>query len=973
MKLIKIYAHGFKSFADPITLSFDGGLTAIVGPNGSGKSNINDAVKWVLGEASSKQLRGSKMLDVIFSGSKTAKEMERAQVSLTFDNSDNEIEHLGKEFTISRVIDRNKDGNEYYINNEIAKAKDIKEIAMRSGIGKSSLAIISQGTVSKIAENSPIERRAIFEEAAGVSLHKARKIEAQASLDRIQIDIDKIELKLNNSKKQLEKLEKQSSKAKIYVEKAEELKQIEIALLVEDITSSLKTIELVSDELDAVEKSKEQLRTKILNSEDIIYKKNSINSQLNQKIEHLREELKQIDKRIRQVEITEASMQENRKMILEGHSSANIQDIIKALKEEIAFKSKEKEIKVSQISAFEEKEKELKELLKSKQETENNILHSINELNNKKTIANSKILSLQEDVKNRTNLSRGTKAIIDSKYIFKGIKGLVKDLMSFESKYQDAMAVILQGSYQNIVVDNSQTAVACVNFLKKNNAGRATFIPLSSISPKFIRKEHEYIIDGLEGFVDIASNLAKVSPEFSLLPKSLLGDILVADTIENATKISDILDKRYTIVTLDGDIVRARGVIQGGEKFINKIFGHEEELEKLNSYINIANKKIQLLNEQLNDVKIEIESLVTDIFSYKEKISTSKIQNELIDNAITSAKSKFSQITSEELKIDGVKLENIDELRILKEDFEAQIDSFVKQVSLNSTSINDEFIIKTQDEAKLRNIEKQFYSKTTLKDRANNILKISNERLNSYYKITYELAREQFSLSMEIELARKITKSLKSEINDLGNVNLDSINEFETVQNEYSLLLQQYEEISSTKAKLEEAKANLDSIIINKLSQVVEKVDKEINEVFSSMFGGGSARVKFSDPNNILESGIDIEAQPPGKTVKNLRLFSGGEKSIIAISLLFAIIKWKPMPLCILDEVEAALDETNVIRYVNYLQKLKKDTQFLVITHRHGTMANVDNLIGATMQNRGITTFFSVSLDQAQNIISQEK
>lgn len=973
MKLIKIYAHGFKSFADPITLSFDGGLTGIVGPNGSGKSNINDAVKWVLGEASSKQLRGNKMLDVIFSGSKTAKEMDRAQVSLTFDNSDNEIEHLGKEFTISRVIDRNKDSNEYYINNEVAKARDIKEIAMRSGIGKSSLAIISQGTVAKIAENSPAERRAIFEEAAGISLHKARKAEAEAALERVQNSLEKIEIKLQASKKQLDKLEKQSSKAKIYLEKSEELKQIEIALLVEDITNSTQILDQISAQLQAVEQSKATLEANIANSDDVINKNTNINSQLNSKLLELKNELGNLDKRIRNVEMVQFSLEQERQRILEQNSAANKEEVIKALKEEITFKNKEKEVKNTQYAAFFEKVANLKELFEEKQKAQNSINISINELVNKKSIANSKIISLQEEVKNRTNLSRGTKAIIDSKYIFKGVKGLVKDLMSFEPKYQDAMAVILQSSFQNIVVDNSQSAVACVNFLKKNNAGRATFIPLNSISPKFIRKEHEYVIEGLEGFIDIACNLAKVSNEFSLLPKSLLGDILVADTIENATKISEILDKRYTIVTLEGDIVRARGVIQGGEKFVNKIFGHEEELNKLETYIKLIDEQVLNLSKQLNDLKIEISSITNDIFSYNDKLSELKTQINLINTQIDAANARFSKLSDEEIKIEGIKLENSDKLIIQKEEIETQIDLISKQISTNAKLINDQILIKNENESSLRKLNKEYYDKNITKERANTILSTSAERLNSFYKMTYEIAKEQFSLNLEIELARKITKSLISEIRELGNVNLDSIAEFENIQKDYSTLLEQYEEISSTKLKLEEAKASLDNIIINKLTLVVEKVNKEINEVFSSMFGGGSASVRFSDPHNILESGIDIEAQPPGKTVKNLRLFSGGEKSIIAISLLFALIKWKPMPLCILDEVEAALDETNVIRYAEYLQKLKKDTQFLVITHRHGTMANVDNLIGATMQNRGVTTFFSVSLQQAKEIIEQEE
>ncbi|UUD36879.1 ABC transporter ATP-binding protein [Mycoplasmopsis californica] len=973
MKLIKIFAHGFKSFADPITLTFDGGVTGIVGPNGSGKSNINDAVRWVLGESSSKQLRGDNMNDVIFAGSKTAPEMDRAEVTLTFDNKDRTIQNQGDTFTISRVIKRNVGGNLYFINGEEARLRDIKEIAMQTGISKSSLAIISQGTVSDIAEASPIQRRGIFEEAAGVSIYKSRKDEALRKLERTMIELEKVEDRVKTQEKLLNKLQKQAEKAKIWMDKTNQLKDVEIGLLVNNISHYSELLEKLDTELKGVDETKANLNKLLDEAEDVIRHKSTFKYDLEKELQELKNENDAINVKLRNIEIAKVRQAEQRKVIYGGLVDATPEQIIESLKEEIkeknddflAFKNQLENIR-TKAETF---KKEAEELEKIRQEL--NAKFVTNERN--RQVINATLISLREQYKSQNHLSQGTKTILDNKFLFKGLEGTVADLIKFDSKYHNAMSIILGQSVQNLVVDTPETAIKAINFLKNNKNGRATFIPLSSVSPKFVRQEHLYILEGMKGYIGIASDLAQADAKFGILVKFLLGNILVAETIEHANQIAELLDKRYTVVSLDGDIVRPGGVMQGGEKVKNTIFGIEEKIKELEAAIPKHDEYEKNVRSEMNKVQIQYENKMKIITGFTEEAFKIRQNIERTEVELTELNIKFRNLSNEELKLSNVlNIEtNVEALKTKQIENTAHINAKQEQIADFAKEITKLTIEKMDFEKQLRNFETKFNDKIREKDRSQLYLKQASERLSEHYKMTFEVASEQYKLELEVDEATKIVKTLRREIDELGAVNLEALREYEEVKKEYDILTESYDEISEAKNKIDEAIAQLDKIIISRLTNVVDEVNKEINEVFSAMFGGGSANVKFSDPNNVLESGIEIEAQPPGKMIKNLKLFSGGEKSLIAISLLFAIIKSRPLPLCILDEVEAALDESNVVRYAEFLQKLKDTTQFLVVTHRHGTMANVDRLVGASMQKRGITSFFTVSIEDAKKMLEE--
>ncbi|EIE42157.1 chromosomal segregation and condensation complex, SMC protein [Mycoplasmopsis canis UFG4] len=977
MKLIKLEAHGFKSFADPVVLRFNGGVAGIVGPNGSGKSNINDAIRWVLGEQSSKELRGDSMEDVIFAGSKTVQPMNRAQVTLTFDNRDRLSSIDADYISISRVLERGKGINDYFINGEKSRHKDIKTIAMETGIGKSSLAIISQGTVSDIAQSSDEDRRMIFEEAAGVSKYKFRKLEATRKLDSAEQTLKIVDAKITELEKRLEVLKKQAEKAYKYKEKSEMLKSIEVGYLAYNIDKNSELEEKLSKELEGVNETEESYKKDIQTIESHIDNKLELLKEVNKSIAENSGKKTTLEVRINSLEKAIAELRIRRSITAEGGGSISNEERMKAI--------------ISEVNSLEITLKQLKssydELFKNKHESQekiNTITNDINSLNIKLQQVNddesqAKIqLNILSDLKrNRTNLFLGTKTILDNKTIFKGFKGIVADLIKTPNEYLVALETILKNAAQHIVVDHSDTAVKAINFLKKNNGGRATFIPLWTIQAKFVRDDYLFAIRNHPGFVGIASELVSVEDDFRKLSEFLLGNVIVVSDIKTANEISTIMEKKYMVVTLEGDIIRVGGVMVGGtaessenvlgmddkiERLKNLLPGFAAIKEKLRSQVEIKKDELRKEENSQKHIEVQLGSLNATIASEEKR--SNELKANITVNNLENNSDEFKNLNDAELQISELNKElsilvfNINTAIDEKNSLEADIESLRKKNIENNKMLNS--------------LLSSFKEKNTILTKALSELELDRERLNAHYGMTLEYAKENFKLEMSPQLAAENVRDLRIEISELGNVNIDSIEEYEEVLARYTEDVSNRDEVIEAKNICIAAINEMDKKIVTRLSNIVNDVNQEMHKVFSSMFGGGTAKVEFVDANNILESGISIYAQPPGKTVKNLKLFSGGEKALIAISLLFAILRARPLPLCILDEVEAALDEANVVRYAEYLQELKEKTQFLVITHRTGTMTRVDALFGATMQKRGVTNFFSVELEEAKKLIEQD-
>lgn len=974
MKLIQVEAHGFKSFADKVTLKFDGGIVAIIGPNGSGKSNINDAIRWVLGETSSKVLRGDTMEDVIFSGSKTEKEMDRAEVILTFDNKDRSCDIPYDVFTISRVLTRGNGSNEYYINGELARQRDIKEIAMQSGISKSSLAIIGQGTISNIAESTPEKRREIFEDAAGTSMYKSKKIEAQRKLEKTQEALEQISILIQEQERQLKPLQRQAEKAKIYKTKAEQLKEVEVALLVHDFMDYSDKLEKLNAEGQDYNLIKEELETKIRVYNEASEQKSKFVLELENNIKKISERLSEISEEITTLEIRNAKEAKHREMLLSGELTISPKEKLAAMKEELNALN----TNILGYKTFlETKKKESEQLSQSASIRSTKINDIKRELSFKKEELNkikSKLDVIEEIKSKKTNLAKGTHNIVENSHLFRGYKALVSELIEVNEKYALAIETILSSAMQHIVVDKPETAVEAINFLKSNNGGRATFIPLTSIKPKFVPEQHIVVAQTQKGFLGIASELVSTEEQYNVLKKFLLGNVLVADNIENANKLSKLLETRYMVVTLDGDIIRVGGVLSGGQASQNvSTLAADEQVKKLQDLIPVINAKISQLSNELFELEKDQNketSLLTNISLERAKIDN--LYRTTLDK-FDSLREQYRSASQEEYEAENNKkidiVAAIQQLMLERSDLSAKKSSQediyhnLKQELQNLT--NQRFQVSEE----LNNLIKDNANKIAEKAKAETIIQNAKQRLSEQYGMLFEVAKQFYNPDIDFEVARKTVADLKLDIRELGHVNLDSINQLEELETRYKEVKSQEQEIISAKTTIEDAISEMDKIIIERMTQTVTLVNAEFKHVFAKMFGGGMAEIRYTDPENILETGIDVIAQPPGKSIKNLKLFSGGEKALIAISLLFSILKAKPLPLCILDEVEAALDEANVIRFAEYLHTLKKDTQFIVITHRQGTMERVNKLYGATMQKRGVTTFFAVNLSDAKKTI----
>ena len=975
MKLIKVETKGFKSFADRTVLNFDGGIVGIVGPNGSGKSNINDAIKWVLGESSAKSLRGSKMDDVIFAGSATTPALDKAEVTLTFDNSEGTVNIPHKKIQISRVLKRGAGSNEYYVNGELAKKKDIESIAMESGIGKSSLAIISQGTIADIAQSTPEQRRGIFEEAAGVSKYKKRKKESERNLEKVEINLEKIRAVIKEQERQIGPLKRQAEKARIYRSKKQELEKVEIALIVELVDHFQSSLDALKGDIENYYSTKDTIDERIDEIAGTVQAKDKHKLSFENEIVDLSNKIDDLNEKIQNKESQDRDQSARRKLIMEGQIEATPTEQLEAMKSELESLS----TKISDAKGAEEKfEKDLVDQ-KSSVSTE---IDLVNQLRSQYEIANSKykkakvtIEILNSHKENKSNLFKGTRTIVENANSISGYIGIVSDLIEVPSDYQTAISTILKNTLQHVVLENSNDAVKAINFLKSNRGGRATFIPLTSVKPRGINDQFIDIISGMQGYIGVASDLIDVkNTKLVVFKRFLLGNVIVADTIDNAKEISRRIENRFSIVTLDGDIIRPGGVMSGGQKDqnSNSLIGSEEKIKDLEERLpkieqvlsekrdEIQNRKNRIDESQaiINNIQIEINNSINNRSYLEQEFNALKVTYE------AKSSESFVSTSNNIISLESYITERISAKAKLK----AKRDS----IALINQELSALKVEQNELEKSLRELNDKSQDQLREKDKAEFIIENNRNRLSSEYDLTVENARGKYHLEIEREEAEEIVSRVRSEIKELGNVNLDAIEQYEEVEERYNNLKSKEDEIFSAKEILLEAIAKMDQIITRKFDDTFQAVNSEIDPIFKTMFGGGYAKLRYTDPTNLLETGIEVDAQPPGKTVKNLKLFSGGEKALVAISLLFAILKTKPLPLCLLDEVEAALDDANVIRYAEYLKDLKAKTQFLVVTHRVGTMSRVDHLFGATMQNRGVTSFFSVSLDNAKKLLGDQ-
>ncbi|AHI53182.1 chromosome segregation protein SMC [Spiroplasma culicicola] len=976
--LKRIEAFGFKSFAEPTTLNYDFAMTGIVGPNGSGKSNITDAIMWALGEQSSKSLRGDSMEDIVFSGSSDRKGLNMAEVTLVFDNSKRAFSSLDyNEVSITRKYFKITKESEYYINGAKVRLKDIQDVALETGLTKSSLAIISQGSISTFVESSPEQRRRLFDEAAGVARYKKRKEEAIRKLIRSQENLDRLNDIINEIERKLPSLKRQSKKALEYQTKFDELKQIEVAVLVKDIQLYKQRINELNDE-------KIEMKTKISSLEKEIQTKSDEFNNINRSSFEKEKELSKLNREYTKIVDEIGKLKVSRISLESKKSKVDIDDKEFRISD-LKNKAKELEIKLNS------EEQKLSKLLADKVEKRTNL----DSLSKERFDINSKLDYIRKDAakietsletlnmrkNSHEGLFEGVKNILENKKVLSGIIGTVQDVINVDKEYEIAASSILQNSLQNIVANNSSDVKQAIEFLKSNKAGYATFLPLDTLKANFISSDMRFAIQKADGFIGFANELIKTEKKYQIVLDYLLANHIVVKKYDNAIEIAKLTNYKFHIVTLDGERVLPHGAIVGGSRKVKNNLLNESvkisELEIQKQNLDLLEKELIEKVAQLSD-KIEIHR--EEIQEIQIAIGASKQSTEIIERETAEVREEYRILTGKELNGSEQGFQSVDEQIIeiieqiskqesLKEEIQQQINvlrsikdkSNDRQNTLNSVIDEDRIMLSAL---------KDQYSKIT----TDGLLMFekqssAQERLAQNYNLTYEAALELESTSIEDEqTTRDRINKLRNEIKSLGNVNLDSIEEYEEENQRYETYVSQTNDVLESINNLKEAINDMDEQMIVQFKKIIKDVNNALPNTFATLFGGGSANLIYTNPDDILNSGIDIKISPPGKKISNLNLLSGGEKSMVALSVLFSILKVKPIPLVILDEVEAPLDIANVERFAKYIKTFTTGTQFMIVTHRIGTMENCDILFGATMQQKGITKLVQIKLVEAKQM-----
>lgn len=1177
MYLKEIEIQGFKSFADKTKVLFDQGVTAVVGPNGSGKSNITESLRWALGESSVKSLRGGKMPDVIFAGTESRKPLNYASVIVTLDNQDGFIKDAGQEIKVERHIYRTGD-SEYKIDGKKVRLRDIHDLFLDTGLGRDSFSIISQGKVEEIFNSKPEERRAIFEEAAGVLKYKTRRKETESKLQQTQDNLDRLEDIIYELDNQIKPLEKQAATARKFMDLDGQRKAIYLDVLVAQIQANKAELDVTEEELNQVQelltsyyqkrqdleeenqtlkKKRHDLQAEIAKDQSSLMDLTSLISDLERKLALSKLETEQVALNQQEAQTRLASLDEKRNVLiqekeekeaslsqLEENLAVNTKEVnrleaellafsddpdqmieqlrerfvaflqeeadvsnqltriendlensrqqtqkqeeqlaslkeqlatakSKAADQELALKSAKEEVQ-NLLADYQTSAKEEEAQKQAYQSQQNQLFDRLDSLKNKQ----AKAQSLENILKNHSNFYAGVKSVLQEKNRLGGIVGAVSEHLTFDVRYQTALEIALGASSQHIIVEDEQAATKAIDFLKRSRAGRATFLPLTTIKARSISGQNQDVIASSPGFLGMADELVIFDTKHEAIFKNLLATTAIFDTVEHARDAARKVRYQVRMVTLDGTELRTGGSYAGGANRQNNSIFIKPELEQLQKEIAQEEKLLRqdeenmksvqegltALSQTLETIKSqgeqarieeqglyltyqqtcqqveELETLLElqekelnnlrggDWQAEKEKcqerlalIATEKqkLESEIEEiksnkNAIQeryqSLQDKLSQerllktemmgrkryevadierinkelenlnIEQDEIerllqeKVDN--LEKVDTELLAKQEAEAKSQKeeiqqglIRKQFELDDIEGQLDDIASHLDQARQQNeewIRKQTRAEAT-KEKITDRLRYLQGQLTEEYQISYTEALEQANQLEDLAVAEQKVKDLEKSIRSLGPVNLDAIEQFDEVHERLEFLNSQRDDILSAKNLLLETITEMNDEVKERFQSTFEAIRESFKVTFKQMFGGGQADLILTE-GDLLTAGVEISVQPPGKKIQSLNLMSGGEKALSALALLFSIIRVKTIPFVILDEVEAALDEANVKRFGDYLNRFDKDSQFIVVTHRKGTMAAADSIYGVTMQESGVSKIVSVKLKDLENM-----
>lgn len=997
---------GFKSFPDRTRLSFEKEVTAIVGPNGSGKSNISDALLWVMGEQSSKNLRGSKMQDVIFGGTSERPAMGYAEVKLFLNNTDKLFDADSDELVISRKYYRSGE-SEYRINNKQVRLKDLSSALMNTGLGKFGYSIIGQGKIAEIINGKSSARRDVLEEAAGISKFRVRKEEAERRLEKTEFNLLRVNDKIDELSLRVEPLRIQSEQAKKFLKLRDSLREEEVSLwlfqvnklrseskeFLSEYENSKKNLEAEEAALNSVFQRSEFLSEKMSEQDienermrqalgELVAKKSAIESQ----IAVINTQIRNTDESIKNTELEQDKGSEREKEL-------------KSMLEEQENQKKAAYERMDELSGEIMAAENVIKGHRLKAQNRENIFTELNSGLTKKIIelgnVDSRINLLDEMKRDYEGFSYAVKYLMKQKNrgVLKGIEGTVAELISVDSDLSLAVEIALGPATGNIICGNQKDAKSAIELLKREKAGRATFLPMDKISS---RKDMNTLPEQ-SGLLGVASDLIQYDEKYRGIIENLLGRTYITETLQDAIKISNGSGDRYRFVSLDGQLVNAGGSMTGGS--VSKsagILSRQAELDELTGKRGVIARERDEIRNKLKEADAELKKIRFSMESSVEQLQELRNENQAILSRLRVLESSISQLNTlwESLGRDSeVKNRAIAKLKNSRRVFEEEAAGKEKdlvgicdKITRQKEKIADSQGSRLKIEAEKRKADKLIQEKNSsilsmqrlvakFEQKKSSIEYEENNLISKLWE-NYELSfNEAQRISREIgsvSASNKLISGIKSEISKLGNPNIGAIEEFEKVNERYTFLTEQRDDIFKAKkdinALIDEIVAEMTAIF----SREFEAIRKRFAEIFTELFGGGSAGLVLIDEDRILDSDIDILVEPPGKRISNINLLSGGEMAFVAIALYFAIISVRPTPFCVMDEIDAALDEANVIRFAGYLKKLSDKTQFILITHKRNTMEQADFLYGVTMQRNGISNILSLDIEEAERELLKE-
>ncbi len=1013
----KLELQGFKSFAEPVTIEFNRGVTCIVGPNGSGKSNISDAIRWVLGEQSPKTLRGGKMEDVIFAGTASRKSRGMAEVTLTIDNSDHVLDIDYAEVAITRRVFRSGE-SEYRINKVPCRLKDIRELIMDTGIGVDGYSIIGQGRIADIVSNKPETRRELFEEAAGIVKYRTKKEESERKLDSAKNNMESVNAVINEIEGRIDTLREDSVKAKEYLELKERYKAIEINVVLKNIESIELKNEFIKDEIaeagfdiDTFAGEKKAVDASVADARERSAELERIGSETQEKLVRKIEEINDIAAR---------STREQERILQIDRDKERIALEKEGLKAKIAKEEANREALLenrkaidAEIEVFEADLAAKKEALAELQSTVAGNAKKADDARNRafelRAGASKQAESLRLRIGQltaRRNVIREMEQAYEGynyavRFLMKqnigGIVGVAGELITVPKGYELAVETALGASVQNIVTTDSATAERAISLLKQNRAGRLTFLPLSDIRPSV--PDFEERIRRMAGFKGFATELVRFDEANRPAIDYLLGRVIVVDELQNAVRMAREVRTGFRFVTLEGDLVTAQGAMTGGssKNTVAGLLERKAEGDKLDAEIKKLEKELeegtrdarkaaedaeriaQRLAEQSEDQRGDIdarnEAYTEALLKLNSRRNNRSGIDDLIarvDEAVREIDADLAQKAVEEDALEAEKNELKGGSGGLIEGLERAKQERADLETLAEESREERLaILKTLEEAEHRKneIDGRYLDAQNRKLEAENRLARNETLLETYksrlwedFEVSYIQAVEFRKKDFVMSQAQKESRQIRDRMKELGDVNVGAIREYETVSERYSFLTEQRKDLENAMDALIQIIQEMDKNIRRDFKESFEAISRNFSLAFTELFGGGTAELRLEDETKPLECGIEIVAQPPGKRLQNMSLLSGGEKTMTAIALMFAILKTKPTPFCILDEVEAALDDMNIEQFATYLRSGFRGIQFALITHQKRTMEHADVLYGITMPERGISKVISLKL-----------